>query len=266
MFGYDEEGHLTSIGHNVAGTVTTLYQYGYGADGNRRWRKDLAGNVWTWYPCGVACSAGELVEQTSDLTGTTWATSGLYLRAGGGCSSQLVRRNAEYHHEDFLGNFGVITSGTGTVLSNNLYDAFQVQRFSSGTAVSPWRFSDSKTDVEGLLITDICYAIPERDMALTQQCQVKKGPPPRKRSPREMCQAGCERHTAGMLQTCAANLKTCLAQAKNDSMADVCYDKSSMCQAAAVLWNDHCDKACRKKYPSNPSPSKPSLPPGDTIG
>jgi len=181
VYGYDEEGHLTSIGHKVGITTTTLYQYGYGADGNRRWRKDLAGNVWTWYPCGVACSAGELVEQTSDLTGTTWATSGLYLRAGGGCSSQLIRRNSEYHHEDFLGNFGVITSGTGTVLSNNLYDGFRVQRFSSGTAVSSSRFKDAKTDMEGLLITDTCYAIPERDMALTQPCQNK---PPRFKRPR----------------------------------------------------------------------------------
>ena len=136
VFGYDEEGHLTSIGHNVAGTVTTLYQYGYGADGNRRWRKDLAGNVWTWFPCGVACSAGELVEQTSDLTGTTWATSGLYLRAGGGCSSQLVRRNTEYHHPDLSNNVGIITNATGTILSNRLYDNFSVARYVSGTSVT----------------------------------------------------------------------------------------------------------------------------------
>ena len=171
VFGYDEEGHLTSIGHLVGTTTTTLFQYGYGADGNRRWRKDLAGNVWTWYPCGVACSAGELVEQTSNLTGTTWATSGLYMRAGGGCSSQLIRRNSEYHHIDLLGSYGVITNSTGTVLSSNIYDVLNVQRFTSGSAVSPWRFYSTKVDVEGLLVIGTCYAIPERDLALTQVCQ-----------------------------------------------------------------------------------------------
>ena len=171
VFGYDEEGHLTSIGHNVAGTVTTLYQYGYGADGNRRWRKDLAGNVWTWYPCGVACSAGELVEQTSDLTGTTWATSGLYLRAGTGCSSQLMRRNSEYHHADMMGNYGVITNSTGTILSSNLYDSFRVQRFTGGSAVSSSRFKNARTDVEALLATGSCFSNGERGIVLAYDCQ-----------------------------------------------------------------------------------------------
>ncbi len=62
----------------------------YGADGNRRWSKDIVNNQWTWYPCGVAGGAGEMVEETSDLTDSNWATSGQYLRAGGGCSSLLI--------------------------------------------------------------------------------------------------------------------------------------------------------------------------------
>ncbi len=40
----------------------------------------------------------------------------------------LIRRKSstddEYHHEDLLGNFGVITSANGVGLSSNVYDAF----------------------------------------------------------------------------------------------------------------------------------------------
>ena len=78
-FGYNEESQLLSISHSG----TLAYQYAYGADGNRRWAKDIANNAWTWYPCGIACGAGELVEQGSDLTGGTWTTNAQYLRAGG---------------------------------------------------------------------------------------------------------------------------------------------------------------------------------------
>ncbi len=76
----------------------------------------------------MACGAGELVEQGSDLTDATWTTNAQYLRAAGGCSSMLIRRKSstddEYHHEDPLGNFGVITGATGAVLWSKLYDAF----------------------------------------------------------------------------------------------------------------------------------------------
>ena len=54
-FSCNEEAQLLSISHS--GTVA--YQYAYGADGNRRWSKDIANDLWTWYPCGVACGAGE---------------------------------------------------------------------------------------------------------------------------------------------------------------------------------------------------------------
>ena len=112
---------LLSISHSG----TLAYQYAYGADGNRRWSKDVANNAWTWYPCGVAC---ELVEQGSDLTGATWTTNAQYLPARGGCSSMLIRRKSstddEYHHEDLLGVFGVIIGANGAVLSSNVYDAF----------------------------------------------------------------------------------------------------------------------------------------------
>ena len=67
---YDEEQHLLAIGHQPGtGPIVTAYQYGYAADGGRRWCKDLANNVWTWYPCGVACNAGELGGADERLDG-----------------------------------------------------------------------------------------------------------------------------------------------------------------------------------------------------
>ena len=35
----------------------------------------------------------------------------------------------EYHHEDVVGVFGVITGATGAVLSSNVYDAFMAQQY-----------------------------------------------------------------------------------------------------------------------------------------
>ena len=74
VMGYDEEGRLTGISKLQNGATTALFQYGYGFDGNRRWRKDLAGGVQDWYPCGVACCAGELVTLRSTNGGSTWTT------------------------------------------------------------------------------------------------------------------------------------------------------------------------------------------------
>ncbi len=70
---YDEEGRLTKISQQSGSTLTAKFEYGYGFDGNRRWRKDLAGNTWDWYPCGVACCAGELVTMRSTNGGGTWS-------------------------------------------------------------------------------------------------------------------------------------------------------------------------------------------------
>ena len=110
---YNEEQHLTTIAHDFGGgNVVNAYAYGYAADGGRRWQKDLINSVWTWYPCGVACTAGESVEQTSNLTGNTWTTSALYLKSGSGCGANIIRRNSEYHHFDLQGYLS-LASGAG---------------------------------------------------------------------------------------------------------------------------------------------------------
>ena len=147
----NEEAQLLSMSHS--GLVA--YQYAYGADGNRRWAKDIANNKWTWYPCGVACGAGELVEQGSDLTGATWATNAQYLRAGGGCSSMLIRRKSstddEYHHVDRLGTFGVVTGANGAVLSSRLYDRFLVIRGVSNITESAYITARDRSDYETII-------------------------------------------------------------------------------------------------------------------
>ncbi len=126
-FTYNEEAQLLGISH--CGTLT--YEYAYGADGNRRWSKDIANNRWTWYPCGVACGAGEMVEETSTLTGSSWSVSSQYLRAGGGCSSMLIRQNVpnmndEYHHLDIVGMYPILTDASANVLRSYVFDAYAV--------------------------------------------------------------------------------------------------------------------------------------------
>jgi YD repeat-containing protein len=81
---YDEEQRLIAIKRDDGNTVTTAFTYGYAYDGARRWRKDHLGDRWDWYPCGVACCAGELVALSSDLTGTTWSTLKTVLPGSGG--------------------------------------------------------------------------------------------------------------------------------------------------------------------------------------
>jgi hypothetical protein len=73
VLSYDEEGRLVRISRLQNGVTTPLFEYGYGYDGARRWRKDLASNVWDWYPCGVACCAGDLATLRSTDGGATWS-------------------------------------------------------------------------------------------------------------------------------------------------------------------------------------------------
>ena len=41
---YDEEGRFVKIKRNTGGTITTVYEYGYGCDGGRSWKKDYLQN------------------------------------------------------------------------------------------------------------------------------------------------------------------------------------------------------------------------------
>ena len=48
-------------------------------------------------------------------------------------------------------NGGVITDGSANVLSNNLYGAFGVLMYASGSAVTHWRFAGRFVAEEGLV-------------------------------------------------------------------------------------------------------------------
>ena len=154
--------------------VQVAYEYGYGFDGGRRWRKDYVNGVWTRYPCGVACGVGDLVEQEKPLEGGQWATSTLYLQG-----ISLVRRNEEWHHFDPFGTAGVITNGSASVISRNLYDLFGVLRYEQGSAETPWRWKDTQAGDEGLEIKGSHTILPERGLSLQIAAGVMKmGKPP----------------------------------------------------------------------------------------
>ncbi len=115
----------------------------------------------TRYPCGVACGAGELVEQQKPLEGGDWVTSTLYLQG-----ISLVRRNNEWHHFDPFGTAGVITNGSAQVVSNNLYDLFGVVRYQQGSAQTPWRWSTAMVGVESFVDIRSTPYITERALDL----------------------------------------------------------------------------------------------------
>ena len=78
--------------------------------------------------------------------GSSWTPSAQCLRGLG-----PIRRNGEYHHFDPMGNAGVITNSSGAVLSSDLYDSFDVPRYTQGSAQTPQRPSGLLTSDEGLL-------------------------------------------------------------------------------------------------------------------
>jgi len=58
--------------------------------------------------------AGELVEQQSNLSGTTWTTTAFSLSGIG-----MIRRNSEYHHRNLLNANDLITNTAGSIQSKN---------------------------------------------------------------------------------------------------------------------------------------------------
>ena len=80
----------------------------------------------------------------------------------------LIRRKSstddEYHHEDVLGVFGVITGASGEVLSSNVYDAFDVLQSTSGAAQSPDRLATGFLDYDGLITFDGTFTYAPRSL------------------------------------------------------------------------------------------------------
>ncbi len=140
---HDDEARLTKIQHDYGGgNIVLAYEYGYGADGQRRWRKDYANGVWNWYPCGVACSAGDLVIQQTSLATTNWSVSAqMMIDRDYECDilAKVALYNDEIHHRNISGRAEVVTGNSGIVKSRNLYDMNGVLRYNAGVAFSPWR-------------------------------------------------------------------------------------------------------------------------------
>jgi YD repeat-containing protein len=83
---YDEEGRLVRIRQDYGGSnVQLAYECGYGFDGGGRWRKHYLNGVWTRYPCGVACGAGDLVEHQKPLEGGSWTVMRCICRVSRWC-------------------------------------------------------------------------------------------------------------------------------------------------------------------------------------
>jgi YD repeat-containing protein len=120
---YDEEGRLISIARDNGSTVTPVFEYGYAFDGAKRWRKDLLGDRWDWYPCGVQCCAGELVALTSDLSGQSWSTLKTVLP--GGAAS---RHGSHFAGSDMLQSYVTATDSAPALDGWRIRDAFGVDR------------------------------------------------------------------------------------------------------------------------------------------
>jgi hypothetical protein len=127
----------------------------------------------------VACGAGELVEQTSDLSGSQWTTSALYLQG-----ISLVRRNNEWHHFDPLGTAQVITNSSASVISNNVYDVFGVLRYEQGSAQTPWRWvwiqageEEIQVSSKGEIYLSERMVIPLSSMFHPADCPFREGGP-----------------------------------------------------------------------------------------
>ena len=69
----------------------------------------------------------------------------------------LIRRKSatddEYHHEDPLAVFGVITGANGGVLSSNVYDAFVAQQYEQGVSKTTQPATCYKAMSEPVLLT-----------------------------------------------------------------------------------------------------------------
>ena len=99
-----------------------------------------------------------------DLTGATWTTTAVYLKAGTACSSMFLTRNTENHHNDIRGSYDVISDSSGAVVSSNIYDLFGLLTYSQGAAVTKWR--DGLQGDEGIITRGSQSILPGRAVIL----------------------------------------------------------------------------------------------------
>ena len=172
-----------------------------------------------------------------------------------GCGSSIYRRNSEWHLFDDSGTAGVITDGSANVLSNNLYDAFGVLMYASGSAATPWRFEGRFVEEEGL----VASAGGGGDVLVARGVAIAAKPAPKKlrgpctaRANFEDCLSCCDDRYAAAVGACERQLKACLKHAHNHAARAHCKRARSGCLGSASSdWGD-CTIACAVHYTHPP--------------
>jgi len=160
----------------------------------------------------------------------------------------LVRRNSEWHHFDPLGTAGVLTNGSASVVSNNLYDAFGVLRYTQGSAQTPWRASDfmrglGYDEAEGLTgYSDSDLCIRWRGVGLRSNIHLLS-------TPQEDCLENCRNTYLRRQAHCYAQYRRCL---KTCWIPALCYYRCnpqlSLCLGYAYRDFLDCQIQCYNSY------------------
>ena len=77
--------------------------------------------------------------------------------------------NDEYHHEDPLGVFGVITLASGAVLSSRVYGMFNVIRNTVGGSLTPYVQVELMMSNESMLFHEGVQYYPSRSVTISIQ-------------------------------------------------------------------------------------------------
>ncbi len=105
----------------------------------------------------------------------------------------LIRRKSstddEYHHQDLLGNFGVITGANAAVLSSNVYDAFDVLQFAGESVLTKYISHSLRTMPDALVIGGTSIIVSSRNIQLDSTNSTTDGFDPWKC--RFFCYLGC---------------------------------------------------------------------------
>ena len=182
-------------------------------------------------------AAGELVEETSGLTGGSWTASARYLRAGGGCSSLLIRMKTatddEYHHGDLVGAFGVITDANAVIMSSNIYNIHGVNMYISGNAITDHRFLGNINscrvytleNIDMIFLKDMVVLVSRSLMSINSAVKKSTGCELYKNNPNQTsCQDCCDDALIGWAKkhwkNIPKNLLKCMAHCENKPPED----------------------------------------------
>ncbi|MDE2127489.1 MAG: hypothetical protein KGJ62_12955 [Armatimonadetes bacterium] len=106
----------------------------------------------------------------------------------------------------------MITDGSANVLSNNLYEAFGVLMYTSGSAATQWRFQGRFVEEEGLVASaggggDVLVG---RGIAVLRAARLRHGPVG---EPRQRCFHECDKRYKDAEKDCVEAFAECLAEA-----------------------------------------------------